>query len=406
MINKKSSTYLYSLILSSVFLFSNLSLGGIGVFILLLLSLVFLLIIQNQIIYLKINKTILIYYSLFFIVYVAANIINESTSGESYYFLASSYANIFWIIIIPGVFSNKDRMVEIISLWIRVYLFIIICIWLVLFVSEKNLFFMRDFIHNEGVLNSTIFRNPNFFARNLFLLFPLLIFLFKKNRTQVYGFLLITNYLLLMTTLSRAMIIASTIFLIFAFYKEIKKYILYFLILLLPLLIFSFPERVIDRMLSIGSTIETLNLSGTDYAGWVDLESSIRARTWNASLNIVYDNPYFGVGFDNVDYYQELYGAVKFIGYRDYITIAVHGGLLKILVIGGGLSLLFFLLFYSKLILIFLRSSFDFVRLFATFMVLLLVVNLVADNFSLSSTWVVIAILLFLSSHGQESESK
>jgi O-antigen ligase len=200
------------------------------------------------------------------------------------------------------------------------------------------------------------------------------------------------------STLSRANILGLIIFwyVFFCFKKTFKQAILLLLVFTVicvsSLQIKPVRDKVSDAVKKI-TLVKELTANRAVPA---------RTRTWVASINIVRDHPWFGVGYSSAEDYLGQYGSLAYRPWGEIIIVSLHGGFLKFLVYGGLFTLGVFLYFYKTLISIAIKTwrsaADDFQSCAGYHLVMLLLVlipmNIAADNFGLGITWIFVFYLL------------
>ncbi len=404
--------------LGSSILFFNYSIGGFGVFVFVMLLLSFLgyITLLKSFYYVHITRSILritIAHLFYASVLTFCFLINGSMTSEDIRFLLANAINIFWwpVLYILAVynrnffyFSFKAGYVFAISM--------IILSWLCLVLYTGDLFFLR---HNNSVmipLKMTVFNNPNRFAR-ITLIITITIYYFyrlsivsnrKKNRLLL-GIIILSVFIII-TTLSRANIVALSIFgviaLSFSQSGEIRinrivlSSSIFILILVLLILNSSVFQELFSRSVEqINTLMPSLTVNDPRTIKWP------RDRTWVATIHLIKENPIFGVGYSSIKDYMRQHGSVIMRGLGYGKVIRVHGGFLQIATYGGLASLVSFLFFYLSIFLctlkIYLNTNDKLKRIasVSTMMLLLVLIpmNIAADCFGLSLTWMVIAFL-------------
>ena len=135
-------------------------------------------------------------------------------------------------------------------------------------------------------------------------------------------------------------------------------------------------------------------------------DNSLRSRTWAASVLIIRDNLFNGVGVSSSFDEMIRYGAIAFKGGEE-VGLWVHGGFLKIALYAGLIALvpfLFFLGYCAKKMLDshkgmqgrrFHLSAIP--KLGIVYILCLIPINIGADYFGYSGTWLLMALLVSFS---------
>ncbi len=192
-----------------------------------------------------------------------------------------------------------------------------------------------DVINNPGV-NIRIYSalgNPNILAEYLVMIIPISIALFwySKRIHKKILFFITTSILLLslVLTLSRGGWLGLA-FGLFIFTLLIEKRLLLLAIPLSLIMIYSLPERIFNRVLSIGDLEDSSN--------------AYRIKIWKVALDIIKDNWLVGVGLGYIPF--------KMV-YETYIsnmpTYHIHNTFLQILAEMGILGLAVFVFFMFTL---------------------------------------------------------
>jgi O-antigen ligase len=127
-----------------------------------------------------------------------------------------------------------------------------------------------------------------------------------------------------------------------------------------------------------------------------------RVRTWLASVNVIRDNMLFGVGFSGANDILAEYGSILIGEVRTGRVIAVHGGFLKMAIYGGLLNLVLFLIFLCLMISLTVGNFYSRHSLanrcgaYSALVLLMMLIpmNIAADCFGLSLTWMSLSFLI------------
>jgi len=358
-------------------------------------------------------------YSIYCFVMTIAFYFNGATKLSDKYYLVSNYLNFFWVL---AVFLLARLNIQVFWGFTRVFItflsLLIIFAWFVLALMFSDIFFLRSDTISLSLLSATDFRNPNVLARTICMLLPCLYLLYRRKYSMHSGSgfvkaVILMSAMIVFATLSRTNISVLVIFIVaLMLYKKslVNKRILltslrYIIgIIIFIIILYVLIPQVKERILSIYDMYEAAK-KALEYGSLLPP----RIRTWMASLDIISNYPYFGVGVSDIDSFMAQYGGVHYLENNETKAIAVHGGFLKVAVYGGLFSLCFFLVFIRKLYSIAnlacrnpecsiaQRDAGFSLRLF---MVMLVVMNLAADSFGLPVTWIVIGILLTATIYG------
>jgi O-antigen ligase len=282
-----------------------------------------------------------------------------------------SYTNLGWpfgwaisaVIFAMGVNSREAKILNRISKTILTIIFFLVIAQIML---SYDIFFMRNMNFSfPNVTRLLVIGNPNLFSRTFVIILPILLFVkeYRVKLDRFTVFLLVFNILCVtFVAASRANFVAIiTFFVVLFFYQH--RFIKFFnrsvvfivgMIIVLLLMISFRPEfrLIILRPVEV---VKQTYYGVTD--GKVDiLELGKRARIWAASLHLVKNEPLLGVG-DKGDRLISDLGAIghdKETG-EEY-RLAIHGGVLRVVVATGLCGLMFFLLSGLMLIRYFLNA--------------------------------------------------
>jgi len=282
-----------------------------------------------------------------------------------------SYSNLGWpfgwaisaVIFAMGVNLREAKILNRIS---KIILTILLFLVISQIMLSYDIFFMRNmkFVFPK-LTRLLVMGNPNLFSRTFVIILPLLLFI-KEYRVKRdwFAVLLIVFNICFVTIVaaSRANLVAILSFFVVLFYYQ-HRFIKFFnkslvLIVGIGLVLFltiSFhPEfrLIILRPFKIlkqtyyGVTKEEVDI----------LELSKRAKIWTASLRVIKDNPFLGVGDEGDRLISEL-GAIGYLTETgEERRLAIHGGVLRVVVASGVCGLMFFLLSGLLLIRYFLSA--------------------------------------------------
>lgn len=347
-----------------------------------------------------------------------AFLINGSMALHDIRYLIANASNVFWWPILYIIFCYRVNIIsDSFRIGYTILSYAVILSWIFLYIHTGDFLFLRhEYLHLPFVVfEVSVFRNPNMFCRIVIIAITIMFYLYiqdginrgKNNRLSLIPICMLI--FIVLTSLSRANIF-TLLLLGFGFLSIDDSFKLRSsrqlraictLILLVPTIFLLMPE-VLERfekgaeMLSyFYSVISAKSGYGID---------TLRVRTWIATLNIIRDNPLYGVGFTAIEDLLQRYGSVTLGGKLIGEVILVHGGFLKILAYGGFLSLFPFLVLYSLIFWKSLKMTFvskqkwkrGSAYLCCLLLLLLIPINIGADCFGLSFTWMSIAYLFVL----------
>jgi len=427
-ISRKSVALMTGFCIAGGIFFYNYSIAGFGATILTFLFLAFLAFISmyKRSFHLPFNKNLtflFVVHLLFCFIFFWSFHMTDNLASENVRYLVAWAANIFWwpIILVLAVF--QPRLFHL-SFKIGYVLLacIIVGVWLLLVFHSGDIFFLRHGGIGIKGMNVTLFRNPNQFARITLVVTSVLYFYYILSRCEnekgdrvLLGLLMLIVFIVA-STLSRANLLALIVFGIMSSGFSQSGRIRSGRIFLGSLGVMSFcilavvfiPELSERFHQAISKVIYFFSVVPVDdpVTAW----GGPRVRTWLASVNVIRDNMLFGVGFSGASEILAEYGSVLIGAVRTGRVILVHGGFLKMAIYGGLLSLAFFLIFFFLMISLAVGNFYTRCSLpnrcgaysaLILFMILI-PMNIAADCFGLSLTWMTIAFLLVSSE--QESE--
>lgn len=239
------------------------------------------------------------------------------------------------IVVVFAITSFEDLRY---CIWSMVlFLIIILLAALYLAYASGNLFFLRYFVVQGGILQPTVFNNPNVMTRAIILLVPIIyvfsFYLQNKYLAWSLRFLCLLSFLLPIMGISRATMVSMTVVYMAMFWRMRQKYLILFPIMAL---IFSLTfSQVHERVVEV---VEHGYAVGH------------REKTAEASIKSIKENPLLGTGIRSGQETLEKHGGPK-IGFEKRITMLEHNIILNVLLENGiiGLILLLsFLFFYAK----------------------------------------------------------
>jgi len=400
-----------------IFVFTGVSIASIGlpVIVFLILSCISIVLLFRHGLEFKFDSRILeilFLYFIFSVVYALSFFIASSNfESEDLHFLVANMANIGWVPIFYIIVSLKRGLVITYLAWFSFGISIfLIGLWLMLAIHFSDLFFMRY----EHVLFSfeknTLFHNPNYLARQLLLVICLLYGYFlmirlDKKQSLLVIVLIVALMIMVVSTLSRTNIVALVAFLFGVYLYEYKgsgnrlrssiKYLMV-AVVLSAILVFISPD-IRERL---GSTIEMFQR-----LYYLDETWSLprRFRTWIATIDIIKNHPFFGVGLSDVTHYLELSGSVMYFPGMYGRVIAIHGGFMKIAAYGGLVTLFMYAILYVRMYIITKKLSIpdtvsgSYAYTLRLLLIILFICNLSADSLGLPLTWMSIGLLMALS---------
>jgi hypothetical protein len=281
-------------------------------------------------------------------------------------------------------------------------------------IYTNDLFFLRDSGIFVESLKHTILSNPNQCSRMLLVIIVVLYYFFltdkenNKSTLKRHIFIIITILsVIVITTLSRINILALFIFIFLAFnmkritgirliritYSVVATGSLFLLVIIF---VPGLDQRFLDGIGKVHQFFASMHiLDPTAISGR-------RVRMWISILNVFRENAVFGVGYSRIEVILRFYGSILLGGQNPGGIILVHGGLLKILIYGGLVSLSAFILLYMIMIINAYKMFIKSINLqnknaaYCTLILLIILVpiNLIADNLSLSLTWMSISFLI------------
>jgi len=353
-------------------------------------------------------------YLLFCMAMLAGFIANEDVGAKAIYYLASLASNIIWVLILVMLFQRQPAFfMSFMGFFAGVVILFVAIQWLYLLLQLKDVFFLRTETTALAQGLYGVIANPNTVARLLITLLPLLYFYNMRSKLlgrfgYMPGLGMVIVSVLVISTLSRANLVALGLFFLFAWVlrrepsKESRSIWIAILLIGTPLALLALPV-LIERM------DKTIYMFERTYRIVVDGEGGlipIRFRTWLATMGIISDHPLFGVGISRISDFQFEYGAVKYGANGAQKAIAVHSGFLKIAAYGGMVSLACLLIFFvriwtaTKKIVADDEARKSHQGCAAISLLLLLIVmvpmNIGADSFGQPYTWIVLASLMAL----------
>ena len=421
--------FLLGFSLALVIFFYNYSIIGFGSMFIVFLFFVFLtfIAIGKNHFRLPVAKNInrvFIAHLIFTLVLFFSFYMNESLTSKDIRYLFSSAANIFWwhILFSLAVYQRK-LFYHSFKIGYVLLAYLTIFSWVLLAAHTQNIFFLRYEMLNVGILKFTSLRNPNKLARITLIVTCILYFYYSTGRSYYKGrnlhliSLMMVLGFIIITTLSRANILSLGIFATMTFsidkFKRVRTIrilrgvvvvagVCLFIVLVMPIVQERFADAIrrMSLMLSSLGIDDPLSVTGR------------RTRTWLATVNLISDNSVFGVGFSGIEEHLRVYGSTMLGGSNPGGVMLVHGGFLKFAAYGGLLSLsaflfLFFLLFWYALKIFLFSNTIWQKRSSYSLLILLFVLipmNIGADSFGLSLTWMSISFLFINAQITQYSE--
>ena len=410
--------FLLGICISFVIYFINFSILGIGAFIILFIVLILLTILailkESRIPKLKNLSVIFITHLSFITSLLVSFYFSDSYNINDIRYLLSTAINIAWLPLIYYFAKYQNNLFRYsFQIGFIFISYLIIFSWIFLAVKNMDLFFLRTGIKNIEILSLTIFDNPNLFSRITLIILVMVYFFVKTKRIKSnfakkhLHFVILFLSFIVITALSRANIFALLLFisltLTYEYFKHNKynnnSFIVITIFLTLFIIILFAPKlhhRFLDATDKVTSFIST-------FSSDTNIESqSRRVRTWFATIKIIQQNPIVGVGFSKIKDNLLNFESIK-RGKADFgEVILIHGGFLKISAYGGFLSLFSFIIFYLTMFIYSINSFFikkmeiNRCAAFCTIILLIILIpiNIGADCFGLSLTWMSIAFLL------------
>ncbi|MBI2011859.1 O-antigen ligase family protein [Candidatus Daviesbacteria bacterium] len=276
----------------------------------------------------------------FWVVGVFSLIFSLNLGGGLYLLRFISYSFAFFI----GYQLVKTKTIDI----IRIFYLVILTGFIFTLGGFLQLIFYPDFKYLEYLgydphknrLAST-FLDPNFagiyIAISLFLTF----FLFKLKKKIIYLFLIIFFSVGIFLTFSRSAYLMTFLGLaIYSFFKE--KVIFFFLILVLLIGALLIP-RVLDRLQG------AINLDET---------AKKRIQSWENGVFIFNNNPYLGVGFNNLRFNLEKYNLFdKYLEDGGNSGAGIDSSFIFVLATTGILGFFIYLGFWISIIFVLIREK-------------------------------------------------
>jgi hypothetical protein len=347
------------------------------------------------------------------LILVVSFIFSESLSPEDIRFLAANSINVMWwpVIYILAAYQTELFSSSIKYGYFTLSVIVIIC-WIVFAVYTGDILFLRHENLPFTFLKFTIFRNPNQFSRVYFLTIIVLYYFYYDGRLNQdkNQFLLKTiiyfGSLIIITTLSRANIFSLILFfaLISAINRfgefQVNKSIILFIIIVLVSYVVITSIDTFQELYAL--TLSQINMFWNElYADDVKEIRWPRVRTWVATMNIVRDNLFYGVGYDGIKEILREYDSIMLSGKSYGKVIMVHGGFLKVAAYGGIMSLIAFIIFYFSIFRYSIKECFgNYYKetriasyMVGVLLIVLIPVNIAADSFGMAITWMTLAFL-------------
>jgi O-antigen ligase len=405
------ATIYIGILFSIAFFFFNYSIQGVGFPIIIfgllcILSLASVLIGNySSTVHTVVLKVVILNFLVYMIMLISFLVNNSLTSIDTYYLISNS-SNGIWFLLIY-IFARHQRFLfqETFRFSFLLLAVMIIAVWCFLFLYVGDLFFMRTHVPDIGWIKHSLFRNPNKLSRISLCLLVVLAFIYNIYYRQrgtlvksMYQILMFLISFIILSTLSRTNILGLFIFwfLFFCFGKKVRGA----LILLLVFTIISVGSLQIKSVRAkVSDAVRKIVLVKKLTAG---LSVPPRTRTWAAAINIIGDYPWYGVGYSAAEDYLDEYGSYASMSRDETKVISLHGGFLKFAVYGGIFALALFIYLYKTLISIALkgyRSAPSYFQKCAGYHLLMLLIvlipmNIAADNFGLAITWIFLFYLL------------
>lgn len=341
---------------------------------------------------------------------------NGSMTLDDVRYLASNASNIFWWPILYIIFCYRTKIIyDTFKIGYMYFSYVVILFWLILFIYTGDLFFLRYERLPLKIIQFSVFFNPNQFCRIVNIAIIILFYFYihvklnsgKKNKLLLFS--ICSLVFMILTSLSRANIFALLFLGIgllsvddsYRLRSSRQLYAIGTVILIVSTIFLLLPE-VLERF-EKGARMLSYFFSVISATSGHGIET-LRIRTWIATINIIRDNPLYGVGFASIEDLLQIYGSIALATERFGKIIEVHGGFLKIMAYGGFLSLVPFLFFYflmlwkslKTILLSEERCKRGGAYLCSLLLFILIPVNIGADCFGLSYTWMSIAFLFIL----------
>lgn len=358
----KSLNLLIPLIVAA-FLYDSLAIAGLGIPILLLAATLLHGIAfisgssQPTVPLMKVPavRTPFLIYLAFAMCFLFALLYTGSTTSEDYTYWYSLVGQALWFPAIWWItYRTRGRFDRVLDMSVMLVVSILLLFWLLGLAQTLDPFYLRNSLDHFGTLSIApdLFSNPNRTARTLILLLMYTMYRSRSAETRLsktWFKLSLVLSLLIFFTLSRSGIASMTILWTMLSFdpRSLKKSkIIGILCLAVAVCTLLLVPRFGDRIEQIVATVADV---GNYYGSEVDATSmTLRARSWTASIQIIRDNPVFGVGVSNALNTMEFYGSVGYKGATELKVIWVHGGFLKLSVYAGLLtSFIFICLLYE-----------------------------------------------------------
>ncbi len=232
-----------------------------------------------------------------------------------------------------------------------------------LYPNLKNLYYLGWDEHLYRMFST--FLDPNFAAAYFCLLF-FLVFVLNKKKNQLFILLEVMILGAIYLTFSRAgyLMLATGLFLLFAFTKH-KKWIITYAFVFIVLYFIS-PKIILKS--------EGTNLTRT-------ASSQSRIESAQKALTIIKDNPIFGVGFNSYRYAQHKYGFIDKNWKNLHSGAGTDNSFLFILATSGIVGFLAF----ANLLFHIIKISFNERKNFISLIILSSITGLIADSMFLNS---------------------
>jgi O-antigen ligase len=419
-IPKRPLALLVGFCIAGVIFFHSFSIAGFGatfaIFLLIFLLAVLAIIGADfKIPYNKTLNRLFIAHLFFSLALFYSFYMNGSMTGEDSRYLLANAANIFWwhMLFVIAI-HQRNLFCYSFKLGYVILAYLAIFCWLIFVFKSGDVFFLRNKIIDANILNFTMMKNPNRFARILIIPTVILYFFYCLDRPSyerrsyhLLG-LIIAMSCIIITTLSRANLLSLLIFGFMAVAISRSARIRFAKILAKGPIIVVFAIVILVFIPEIPKLFSLLKYKMAFFYSNLSAEDARtvrgggpRVRTWLASLNIIRDNMLYGVGFSGVNQVLEEYGSVRLADVSRGMVITVHGGFLKNAVYGGLIGLGAFLLFYILMLWYsvkkFLTARVRWNKMAAYSALILLImmipVNIAGDCFGLSLTWMSISFL-------------
>jgi len=310
--------------------------------------------------------------------------------------LIKSFSLVFifaFIFILYNVFKIKFDIEEIINYIVIAGVFFSVYLLIDFLLNLDVNFYWKYRLGNN-------FANPNTIGLILSTIYLLSLYKYFKNKKKYYLFFLLLFLITVLFTGSRKSIglifLYSLLLSLLNFKLSIKKFIRYSLLtsLLITLLLFLYSNNAYFRYQVIRRFENTFN-SGSNF----DRESDeLRYNMLINGLHIFFDSPLYGHGADTYKHFSEIYFNRKTYSHNNYIELLVGTGLFGLFLFYLPIFLVFLKLFmyirisnnklliYTLLIYIFLNIfllSFLTVLYYDKFtLIILTIISFFVDNYS------------------------